>query len=305
MAVSTPYGLPELIRPDYTIQQYTEQLYKIVRFKSTLPRLGPGPKSKHQKHDNKLDASISRAKNVVLQLALCNQWDYFCTFTISPEKYDRSNLEKWRDSFTQWIRDQRKKGYIIEYVLVPEQHIDGSWHAHGFFKGNVELVPFKEELTSGMNVPVHLAKDGYYDWPGYREKFGFCSFGLIHNSVAAAFYIVKYLTKDNSRNVSEVGLHLYYCSQGLNRAKRHGEIFGNCQYLDQFLENHYEFCDTGMTKIKDNLDWTFALEYMSLELLSDPEPPQEVVSLMEDMEQFTQFALNGFGGPDTVAINDL
>lgn len=257
------------VRPDYSIYDYRNGIYKIIRFRSTAPRLCPVSDRQKKGNDHKLDAAISRARKVVLELALCNSWDWFCTFTIAPDKYDRENLIKWRDSFTQWLRDQRKKGFDISYVLVPEKHKDGSWHAHALFKGNMQLVPFADLRAQGRRVPDVLVYGGYFNWPAYEEKFGFCSFGRIRNPVATGFYVTKYLTKDMSDHVSQVGLHLYYCSKGLNRAEKHTDIYGFCNYLDQFLTNEYEFCDTGMTHVNDDLGWDFALEYCAVDPLDD------------------------------------
>lgn len=293
---------PELVRADYNIYRYTDQMYKIVKFHSTAPRFGPGPKETQKRYDNKLEASLSRSRRVVLELALCNTWDWFCTFTINDSKYDRSNLIKWRDSFTQWIRDYRKKGYEVIYLLVPERHEDGSWHAHGLIRGNMPLVSFADERKKGMKLPDKLVNGGYYNWPDYMNKFGFCSFGNINNPVAAGFYVTKYLTKDNSRMVSDVGLHMYYCSKGLSRAEFHGDIFGNCSYLDQFLQNHYDFCDTGMTHLSSNFGWDFALEYMALEPLECEKPPTVDQCEVDLYMEAVQACIDGFGYPEAVPI---
>lgn len=295
-------ALPELVSADYNIYDFTNGIYKIVRFKSNAPRLGPGPREKQSSYENKLDASLSRARRSVLELALCNDWDYFCTFTISKDKFDRSNLVKWRDSFTQWMRDYRKKGFEIAYVLVPERHADGSWHAHGLMKGNIPLISFVEERKQGMFVPDKLVYGDYLDWPDYRKKFGFCSFGKIKDPVATGFYVTKYLTKDQSSMVSDVGLHLYYCSKGLNRAEFHGDIYGYCAALDTFLTNHYDFCDTGMTHVKDNLDWSFGLEYMAMESLEFDKPAAVDQTAVDDYMEAVQSVLEGFGYPEAVPI---
>lgn len=286
---------PELIRPDYTIYDYRNGIYKVVRFKSTAPRLLPASAKRKKGNDKKLDSAISRARRVVLELALCNRWDWFCTFTIAQDKFDRSNLIKWRDSFTQWLRDQRKKGVEVAYVLVPERHKDGSWHAHGLFRGNIPLVSFAGLRASGAKVPDKLVAGGFYNWVDYQKKFGFCSFGAIKDPVATGFYVTKYLTKDMSDHVSQVGLHLYYCSKGLERSNHHGDIYGHCAYLDGFLEHHHEFCDTGMTHVKDGLGWDFALEYMDIQPLDDFSVCQDKDSWgVDDYMEATQLALDGF-----------
>lgn len=285
---------PDFVRPDYSIYDYRNGIYKVVRFKSTAPRLCPPSERKKKGNDHKLDAAISRARRVVLELALCNPWDWFCTFTISQDKFDRDNLIKWRDSFTQWLRDQRKKGVDVAYVLVPERHKNGSWHAHGLFRGNIPLVSFSALRASGIKVPDKLVDGGYFNWLDYQKKFGFCSFGAIRDPVATGFYTTKYLTKDMSDHVSQVGLHLYYCSKGLERSLKHGDIYGHCGYLDTFLSNEYEFCDTGMTHVKDGLGWDFALEYMDIQPLFDASDDQQTGVYVDDYMEATQIALDGF-----------
>lgn len=283
---------PELVRPDYSIYDYRNGIYKVIRFRSTAPRLCSPSERQRKGNEHKLDAAMSRARRVVLELALCNPWDWFCTFTISKDKFDRSNLIKWRDSFTQWIRDQRKKGIDIAYVIVPEQHKDGSWHAHGLFRGNMELVSFADLRAQGVRLPDDLVHGGYFNWPDYQRKFGFCSFGRIRNPVATGFYVTKYLTKDMSHHVSQVGLHLYYCSKGLERSNKHGDIYGYCRYLDDFLTNEYEFCDTGMTHVKDGLGWDFALEYMAVEPLDDAFPVEVVAQEVDSYMDAVQMAFD-------------
>lgn len=283
---------PELIRGDYSVYRYTDSIYKIVRFKSNLVPRGPLPSTEKQHHDKKLESSLSRARRVLLELALCNPWDYFCTFTISKDKHDRSDLASWYKKFSQWLRDQRKKGLEVSYVFVPERHTDGAWHCHGFMRGNMELVSFAQERAEGRVLPNKLIDNNFFDWPAYREKFGFCSFGRIKNPVAAGFYITKYVTKDLDRSVSTLGGKMYYANQGLKRAEKHGEIYGHCAYLDKYLVNHYDFCDTGMTHTQDQLNWTFGLEYMNMQPLDVVQLPQVDQEEIESFYDFVQMCLD-------------
>lgn len=139
-------------------------------------------------------------------------------------------------------------------------HSDGAWHMHGLFSDLAPfLVSFAEERKQGMLVPDNLVNNGYFDWPSYRSKFGYCSFGLLRNQVAAAFYVTKYISKDMSKLL---GAHSYIPSRGLERPSKHGEIYGACFPLDRFLVNDYQFVKTGMTKVSDDLDFTFGLDYM-------------------------------------------
>lgn len=289
---------PELVKPDYNIYRFTDEIYKIIRFRSTAPVLVPGEKKARKGNEAKLDAALSRARRTVLELALCNDWKYFCTFSISKMKMDRKDLEKFHSSFLQWLRDMRKKyPYVpIRFVLVPEQHQDGSWHMHGLFSDiSPLLISFRELWERGVNVPFKLVKNGYLNWPDYQNKFGFCSFGLIRNGIAAGFYITKYISKSLSDSPISVGLHLYYASKGLNRATIHGDVYGICGYLDKFLTNHYDFCSTGMTSVRDGVGWDFAMQYMLVEPL-DISTSSESVEC-EDVDiyfEVVQEVLDGF-----------
>ena len=288
----------DIVRPDYSVVMYTEQIYKVIRFKASGCRDLALPRKPSEHYDTKLDSSLSRSRRVILELALCNPWDWFCTFTISPEKADRFDLNGWYKGFTQWLRDNRKKGLEIAYLFVPERHGDGAWHMHGLLRGNMELVSFAEERKQGLSVPDFLVDGGYYDWPAYRERFGFCSLGRIHNPVATAFYCQKYVTKEQNRMVTELGSKCYRASQGLNRSVPRGDVYGSCAYLDQFLTHHYDFCSVGMTKLADGCDWSFALEYLDDEAVAsfgesfDPldDSPDEEALRWEAMEAELQYS---------------
>lgn len=258
------------VKPTYNIYQLGS-IFKVVKFKNTLVTLSSSidklTRSECNHYDNKLAASLSRTRKLLLEKALCNPWDWFCTFTLDKEKYKRDDLPKFQKDFTQFIRDERKRGFSLSYILVPELHEDlQNWHIHGFLYGDPGLITFKEYRQLGHKVPSRLVRDGFYTWPRYQEKFGFCSLGRIRSHVRSAFYISKYMSKDNARLVSSLGSKMYYTSQGLNTAVKHGEIYGNSSYMDKFLERDYEFCQVGMTRLSDRLNWTFGLDFMDIPL---------------------------------------
>lgn len=295
----------EPVRPDYVIHRYTDSIYKVVNFKSTLPRLSPPVRSETPKNENKLIQSLSRARRSVLELALCNEWAYFCTFTLDKDKYKRDDLPKFHKDMTQFCADLRKKykkmGYDfpIRYVFVPEEHKDGAWHMHGLLSDiSPVLMSFADLRKQGQLVPDKLVKGGYYNWPDYSKKFGFCSLGKICDPIATGFYVSKYITKQIDDCKLPVGAHAYYPSRPLNRAERHGDIYGYCHVLDCYLDHDYDFVKTGFTHVKDGLSWDFAFEYIDhgliepLDLTSD-----RYADIEKDVDQYweyTQAAIVGF-----------
>lgn len=291
--------LPELVGPDYNLYAYRPDFYKVVRFKSTAPHGAPLTRKKEDgfKHMDKLPQALSRARRVCLELALCNEWTWFATFTIAKDNFDRKNLDGFYERFSEWLKYQKKKYQLrIPYLLVPEQHGDGSWHMHGFFNSDIDglLVPFKDLWESGADIPYKLVSKDYYNWPEYQEKFGFCSFGKIRNHDATAFYATKYISKSFMGDARRVGLKLYYCSQGLNRAEFFDSVYGPCPELDGTLVNHYEYCSTGFISFQrepgdDPLLDILEMQKMQLypmEFDSDPEEEfPEVVEYYDMMQE--------------------
>jgi hypothetical protein len=164
--------------------------------------------------DEKRKNNIIRAKNTVLELGLCNDWDYFVTFTIDKNKYNRFDLDTFKKDFTQHVRNRRRLDSTEwKYVLIPELHKDGAWHLHGLLKGVPdESLHFFEK---GKH-PIGLVKKGYKYHLGIHEKFGFNSFGRIKDKTASSFYLTKYFSKALGGGL-ELGKHLYFASLGLNR----------------------------------------------------------------------------------------
>lgn len=157
----------------------------------------------------KLGNNLSRAKSRVKEMALCNPWDYWCTFTVSPQKYDRFDLAAYYRDFAEFIHNYNKRtdeAYKVRYLLIPEMHKDGAWHLHGFIRG---IRP----------NDLYINEHKYLTWREYEKRFGFISMSVIQDLVRTANYSLKYMTKDTARNNTELGAHLYYASNGLKRAE--------------------------------------------------------------------------------------
>lgn len=175
-------------------------------------------------NSEKLDNNIIRARNKIFEYAYCNQWDFFFTATLNPKKYDRTDLEKFRKDFSQWIRDESKKyGVEIKYLMIPELHSDGeSWHMHGFIKGLpvVHLKQFKVGDRMGKSLAQKVIQgEVLYNWEDYQKKFGFCDLEPIKNPEAVSKYVTKYVTKSLVNSVKELNAHLYYASKGLRTSE--------------------------------------------------------------------------------------
>ena len=176
--------------------------------------------------------------------ALCNEWDYFGTFTLNPSIRNRADLDKFRADLMQLLRhlrrgpcsdaggcggpqqDGQESRRDVAALLVPELHRDKKgWHMHGLLRGlpRDELRPFTLSEKLPKYIRGQLRKgESIYDWPHYRERFGFVDIEPVRDRDAAARYITKYVTKgiDATAANIEVGKHLYYVTRGLRQPER-------------------------------------------------------------------------------------
>lgn len=176
--------------------------------------------------EDKTAANIRRAARMIEGYALCNDWQWFGTFTLNPAYHDRADLDGFRTEFMQFIRHERRSCGHMAALLVPELHRDKKgWHMHGLLQGPPERVlrPF----TLSEKIPKYIRdklKKGepVYDWPRYRDRFGWVDIEPIRCRDAAARYITKYITKagDSTAEALELGKHLYYVTRGLKQPER-------------------------------------------------------------------------------------
>lgn len=174
-------------------------------------------------NEEKLPENVRRAKSKVFELALCNDFAYFCTLTFSQEKVkDRYDLESCMKSFAKWLNNYnyRKAAASVQYLLIPEPHQDGAWHLHGLVSGIPEADLRQFQLDE--HLPDHIRKElakGHqvFQWTAYDKKFGYCTLSPIRSTDAVSKYITKYVTKELGSSVKELNAHLYYRSQGLKQ----------------------------------------------------------------------------------------
>jgi hypothetical protein len=231
----------------WNLYKYGENNYKLIYFKKKSRKTSNKSTiygtEDIEENEERLSQSISRTKSKIFELAICNNFEWFCTFTQDKEKRDRFDLSEFRKDFAQFIRDLNKKRSAsekIKYLLIPEQHKDGAWHMHGLLCGLK-----KSELVKNEN--------GHLDWTAYRRRFGFFSVSKIKNKNACCKYITKYISKDLARTNIEGGNHLFFASQGLKRRE--------CVVFEEF-----EKCP-----INTNSKWDFENDYVKIKWLEPKE----------------------------------
>lgn len=214
-------------------------------------------------NEEKLPENIRRAKSKVFELALCNDFAFFCTLTFAQDKVkNRYDLESCMKSFAKWLNNynNRRVSSAVRYLLIPEPHQDGAWHLHGLVSGipEVDLRQFQIEEHLPFHIRKELAKGHQvFQWMSYDKKFGYCTLSPIRSMDAVSKYITKYVTKELGCSVKELGAHLYYRSHGLKQ-KELVYSAPNCVLPDPDYTGTY-------SKIKNGTSPEQLLYYFTLE----------------------------------------
>ena len=238
----------------WSVYDYGEQV-KVVYIKAApKPKTTPlfaeksaAEKPPTEKHTEKrFEAAVSRAKARIFELAMCNEFTFFCTFTQDEKMRNRFDLAAFRKDLAQLIRNinrGRAENEKIKYLLIPEKHKNGAWHMHGLMMnlGEKDLRAFtlKERLPKKIRAQIEKGV-AVYDFTRYRRAFGFFTCTEIANKTAVSKYITKYISKDLSATARESGQHLFFASQGLKGketiVKR---CFDKCPVSEWDFENDF------------------------------------------------------------------
>lgn len=137
---------------------------------------------------NPRDDNIKAMRDRIFDIAFMNEWEYFVTLTLDPEKIDRYDPEVVGHKVGTWLQNNvYRKG--LKYLLVPEYHKDGAIHFHGLFSGNLTYLDSGRVDRKGRTI------FNIKDW-----SFGFSdAVRLDNNRVRVSRYITKYITKDSRK----------------------------------------------------------------------------------------------------------
>ena len=145
--------------------------------------------------------SLSRTRRNIRELALCNDFEYFCTITVNCSKCDRYSLDEVQDNLRKCLRNIRISSNNFKYLIITEKHKDGAFHFHGLMSGVSDL---------------YVNQFGYLSC-SKLDVLGFNSFSKIESLEKVSNYILKYISKDCVKNSKN---QVYISSRGLKKAER-------------------------------------------------------------------------------------
>ena len=137
--------------------------------------------------------SMNRAKDNLMDILKCNEFNFFVTLTFNNEKKDRLDDKETRKIFVNWVNYIQKLFSSFYYVAVPEYHKKGGLHFH-LLIGGVSAEDIKLE-DSGKKVKTGRCKGQIIYNVKRWEKKGFSTATKILDNIAVTYYLSKYLTK--------------------------------------------------------------------------------------------------------------
>lgn len=178
--------------------------------------------------------SLSRTKRNIRELALCNDFEYFATFTVNSEKCDRYSLNDVQDKIKKVLHKIKRKNKDFAFLIITEKHKDGAFHFHGLIKGITDL---------------YINNNGYLSSMIFDNELGFNSFSKIKDYTKCCNYITKYITKDCIKNSHN---QIYISSRGLKKATK--EEFNNIDFTPSFTNEYVSIKDFTLDSLsKDEL----------------------------------------------------
>lgn len=218
--------------------------------------------------------SVKRSKGKIYEYARCVHWDWFVTFTFSPEKVDRYNFEECSRVIRKWLNNQRRNAPELFYLVVPEMHKDGAWHFHGLLAntGNMKFID-SGKIQKGHKI-YNMSK-----W-----SLGFTTATAVDDIYKVSTYIGKYITKELCEATS--GKQRYYVSQNLPKPIESTFLIDGVRELtDNELSQYNNIKEIYKNKLSENIS---TQEKEILHIMCEEEKSNFLKSIFAEEER-TQF----------------
>lgn len=142
------------------------------------------PKPKNMDNEVRMD-SLKRAKERIFDIAMCNEFKYFITWTLDKEKIDRYDSSEVSKKLKVFLNHKVSRN-DARYLVIPEYHKDGAIHMHGLLSGEFQMMDSGKKTKDGKTI---------YNMPQWSLGFS-TAIELDSQKERVSRYITKYVTKD-------------------------------------------------------------------------------------------------------------
>lgn len=162
----------------------SKPIFKIDEYMESTDDLEPVPKPKNMGNEVRAD-SMKRAKERIFDISMCNQFDYFITWTLNPELIDRYDPAEVSKKLKTFLNNKMKRNGLV-YLVIPEYHKDGAIHMHGLIRGDLKMVDSGKKTKDGKSI---------YNMPEWTLGFS-TAIPIDGEQEVLSKYMTKYITKD-------------------------------------------------------------------------------------------------------------
>lgn len=186
--ISYPCGVADIIastEPDFGPAGWElseDYSHPKSRIKSETVRKSADPEAEDR------ERSMRRARAKLRRLALSNDFRWFVTLTLDPSKVDSHDGAAVVKKLNAWCSNMVQR-HGLKYILVPERHVKGGIHFHGFFNDCMTVT------DSG-----HMDRQGHkvYNLPQWSLGFT-TAIELYDDYQKAVGYVCKYVGKQGEK----------------------------------------------------------------------------------------------------------
>ncbi len=181
------------------------------------------PETKSKNMDNEVrDDNLKRAKEKIFDIAMCNEFDYFVTWTLDAEKINRYDSAEISNKLKTFLKHKVERNNC-KYLVIPEHHQDGAIHMHGLLSGDFDMVDSGKKTKDGKTI---------FNMPQWSLGFS-TAIQLDEHKDRVSRYITKYVTKDFKKIFGS----LYYA--GGHGLVRHPQVLRYDSDYDQTESKEY------------------------------------------------------------------
>ena len=212
------------------LQVANDDIFRDAGYEARTRLYSVASKGNAEDPERSVQSSRSRAKAAVRDIALCNHFTYFFTWTLSKDQIDRYDVALVKKKLLDFLKNlSRRKGF--QYILVAERHKDGAIHFHGLC--NLGSVRIARAVNPKTGLPLSTNRGqpifNMLDW-----KLGFSTcIPIDENYERTCNYLTKYITKDTDKILGK----WYLSSRNLIKKPEIDLISGGIDYDSFVAEN--------------------------------------------------------------------
>lgn len=203
------------------LQVANESIFRALGYEEQKPRRNYTVPSKGNAKDpeRSMESSRARARAALRDLALCNHFEYFFTWTLDPALIDRYDVAAVKDKVLNFLKNKSRRNQF-SYICVAERHKDGAIHFHGLC--NIGTIRLKRAINKRSGAEMSTAAgQPIYNMEDWKLGFSTC-IPIDENYERTCNYLMKYISKGAEKIFGK----WYFSSRSLRKRPDISLVYG-------------------------------------------------------------------------------